>query len=141
TNKLLGRFQMWRVTRAERRREMAEQRAVELAEARRRDDELCRQREQEEKVRRDDLRRQQEEERCRRAEEAKRLKEEAPMVVKSSRAISPEPVMSSAVVTASGAPALGAAVVEPELDELEADDEANSRGPMVSERRRWAAGA
>ncbi|HJQ23145.1 MAG TPA: DNA translocase FtsK [Blastocatellia bacterium] len=141
TNKLLARFQTWRATRAEQRREMAKQRAVELAEARRRDDELRKQREQEEKVRRDDLRRQQEEERRRRAEEAKRLKEESPVVVKSSRAASPEPVLSQAAVAATGAPALGAAVVEPDLDELEADDEDASPAPLMSPRRQWAAEA
>ena len=69
TNKLFARFQAWRTVRADQRRELAKQRAVELAEARRHDDEMRRQREQEEKVRRDDLRRQQEEERRRRAEE------------------------------------------------------------------------
>jgi DNA segregation ATPase FtsK/SpoIIIE, S-DNA-T family len=135
TNKAFQRFQVWRATRAEQRREFAKQRAVELAETRRRDDELRRQHEQEEKVRRDELRRQQEEERRRRAEEAKRLKEEGPFIVKS-RAASPEPARSSAAVAASGAPALGAAVIEPAADALEDDEPVIT--PSVSHRQRAA---
>ncbi|HKQ04164.1 MAG TPA: DNA translocase FtsK [Blastocatellia bacterium] len=138
TNKLFARFQAWRTVRADQRRELAKQRAVELAEARRRDDEMRRQREQEEKVRRDDLRRQQEEERRRRAEEAKRLKEESPLIVKSSRAISPEPALSQAAAAATGAPALGAAVIEPDIDDIEEDDAASS-GPTLSPHRQRAA--
>jgi S-DNA-T family DNA segregation ATPase FtsK/SpoIIIE len=131
------RFQTWRATHAEQRRELAKQRAVELAEARRRDDELRKQREQEDKVRRDELRRQQEEERRRRAEEAKRLKEEGPVIVKSSRAASPEPVRSSVAVAASGVQSVGAAIIEPDADHLEGDEPAIS-APLVSHRQRAA---
>jgi DNA segregation ATPase FtsK/SpoIIIE, S-DNA-T family len=138
TNKAFQRFQAWRTTRAEQRRELAKQRAVELAEVRRRDDELRKQREQEEKVRRDDLRRQQEEERRRRAEEAKRLKEEGSPIIVKSRAASPEPARSSAAVAASGAPAVGAAVIDSNADDLD-EDESISSAPVVSPHRQRAA--
>ena len=106
----LRRFQAWRKTRAEERRQFATERDAELAEARKRDDELRKQRERDDKLRRDDLRRQQEEERRRRSEEAKRLKEQDPLIVK--RTPSPEIVLSSAAVVASGSPSLGSAVIE-----------------------------
>jgi DNA segregation ATPase FtsK/SpoIIIE, S-DNA-T family len=137
TNGAFQRFQAWRTVRAEQRRELAKQRAVELAEVRRRDDELRKQRELEDKQRRDELRRQQEEERRRRAEEARRLKEQGPVVVKSSRATSPEPVLSSAAVAASGAQTLGAAVIE--ADAIEAGDSASADVPAVSPHRQRAA--
>jgi S-DNA-T family DNA segregation ATPase FtsK/SpoIIIE len=137
THNLTQRFQAWRTTRAEQRKELAKQRAVELAEARRRDDELRRQREQEEKVRRDELRRQQEEERRRRAEEAKRLKEEGPVVVNRSRAIASEPVLSSAAVAATVAPSVGAAVIEPKVDDLDSDEPVVT--PSISSHRQRAA--
>ncbi len=136
-NKVFQRFQAWRATRAEQRKEMAKQRAVELAEARRRDDEMRKQREQEDKVRRDELRRQQEEERRRRAEEAKRLKEEGPVVVKSSRTPAPEPVLSSAAVAASAAPTVGTALVESD-DDFDRDGEPVIT-PSVSSHRQRAA--
>jgi S-DNA-T family DNA segregation ATPase FtsK/SpoIIIE len=137
TNKGFQRFQAWRATRAEQRKELAKQRAVELAEARRRDDEMRKQREQEEKVRRDELRRQQEEERRRRAEEAKRLKEEGPVVVNRSRNVAPEPVLSTAAVAATVVPSVGAAVIKPDTDDLDRDDE--PAAPTITSHRQRAA--